>query len=116
MVSVVMEGVVVMNSFPPGAVPSTCWPEEELLERGERESARYACNICHLGSWHPQVPSDRQCEQTCNWGGGTSTHRPNYKGASQVLQLIPIILFHKGKIIPDNLIHSIQISMPVFFD
>lgn len=37
MVSVVMEGVVVMNSFPPGAVPSTCWPEEESLERGERE-------------------------------------------------------------------------------
>lgn len=29
MVSVVMEGAVVMNSFPPGAVPSTCWPEEE---------------------------------------------------------------------------------------
>lgn len=37
MVSVVIEGVVVMNSFPPGAVPSTCWPEEESLERGERD-------------------------------------------------------------------------------
>ena len=50
-----------------------------------------------------------------------STHRPNYKRASghsrsQVLQLIPILLFHKGKTIPDNLKHSIQISEPVFFD
>lgn len=36
MVSVVMEGAVIMNSFPMGAVPSTCWPEEESAER-ERE-------------------------------------------------------------------------------
>lgn len=41
MVSVVMEGVVAMNSFPPGAAPSTCQSEEELSEgegvRGQRE-------------------------------------------------------------------------------
>lgn len=45
MVSVVMEGVVVMNSFPTGALPSTCWPEEGLLEMGR-------ASICHLGSHH----------------------------------------------------------------
>lgn len=30
MVSVVMEGVVLMSSFPIRALPSTCQPEEEL--------------------------------------------------------------------------------------
>lgn len=38
MVSVVMEGAVVMNSFPPRAVPSTCGQRKESSERDtERE-------------------------------------------------------------------------------
>lgn len=47
MVSVVMEGVVVRNSFPPGAVPSTWGPEEELLEAGGREK-EYRERLQHL--------------------------------------------------------------------
>lgn len=115
MVSVVMEGVVGMNSFPPGAVPSTCQPEEESLERN-RECARHTCSIRCLSSWHSQSQRDRLCEWTRTQGGGRSTHSPNYRGASQVLQPISIILFDKGKIIPGNWTNSIWTPMHVFFD
>ena len=74
MVSVVMEGVVMRNSFPPGAVPSTWGPEEELLEGsgGEKKSTKNKCSICHLGRRHPQVPSGRQCERS----GEGDVHTP----------------------------------------
>lgn len=71
----------------------------------------YACTMRHPGSWHPRVQSDRQYDQTGNLRRGMSTHAPNYRGASQVLQFLPIIFFDNGKRIPDNLINSIQISI-----
>ena len=62
MVSVVMEGVVVRNSFPPGAVPSTWGPEEELLEVGDSE----------------RVPKTTAAPVT--WAGGI----PRYQAAGSV--------------------------------
>ena len=62
MVSVVMEGVVVRNSFPPGTVPSTWGPEEELLEVGDSE----------------RVPKTTAAPVT--WAGGI----PRYQAAGSV--------------------------------
>lgn len=50
------------------------------------------------------------------WGGGTSAQTPGYAGAPQVLKSISVVLFDKGKMIPDNLTNSIQIPRHVFFD
>lgn len=62
MVSVVMEGAVVMNSFPPRAVPSICGQRKESSERDREREARFTCSICPLGSRQSHQQSDRLCE------------------------------------------------------
>ena len=90
MVSVVMEGVVVRNSFPPGAVPSTCRQSKGSSERDtQRGNARYSCSICQQGLWKSQLPADRLYERT---GHRLSTHRLSYRLESWVRCFTSIVL------------------------
>ena len=76
MVSVVMEGVVVRNSFPPRAVPSTWGPEEELSEgSGERE--RVPKMTVASATWARGIPryqvAGSVSERAVHLGRGMST-------------------------------------------
>lgn len=56
MVSVVMEGAVVMNSFPPRAVPSTCGQRKES---SERDTERSQIHLQHLPPGLTAIPATK---------------------------------------------------------